>query len=90
MDKLQKPSNSERTELVLYTHFNYICQSYWYFVGVIHIELSAVRSARTTQLQRMLRSSGWFLDCDLRLACRRYVVINRARTNGRWSCRGPR
>jgi hypothetical protein len=37
-----------------------------------------------------LLSSRWFLDCDWRLVCRRYVVANGARTNGRWSCRGPR
>jgi hypothetical protein len=29
-----------------------------------------------------LLSSGWVLDCDWRLACRRYVVANGARANG--------
>jgi hypothetical protein len=37
-----------------------------------------------------LRSSGWFLDCDWRLACCRYIIANSARTNGRWNCRSPR
>jgi hypothetical protein len=34
-----------------------------------------------------LLSSRWLLNCDL-LACRGYVAVNGARTNGRLSCRG--
>jgi hypothetical protein len=37
-----------------------------------------------------LLSSGWFLDCDWRLACRTYAVTNNAQTSGHWSCCGPR
>jgi hypothetical protein len=41
-----------------------------------------------------LHSSGRFLECDWRLACRRsaslYVVANGTQANGPWICRGPR